>query len=311
MKKLLKCRNGKQMTLPVFLIFGVFLFLFTGCDRDFVAPGEAPLQIRFDWTYADASEDIPDKIRLLLYDKDGVFLSERDIPSRGETIYLKGGVYRAICVNLNDHVELQDKQSTNTVKLVAKPSASSPSLTPGVSQSSVFESGLIYTYYIAGIEVDDVLLEDGRPVGEVETQSVTFSMRRIVQKVQFNFTVSGFSSGLLKSAVGKLDNVGSTVTLINRQMVPGNPGTCLFEPTLQRDGTWRGTAWIFGNEALGNLRRNMFELELRLQAGGTAKAQSDLTDYLRMTGGSDARFDAVMRGTVMNGTLTFSLDWQN
>lgn len=256
-----------------------------GCNkRPYTRIARMPLQVKLDWTGASENAEIPETLKLFLFREDGTLQAQYDIPKEGQVLgLLDVGTYKAICVNVNDYVEVLNANKFETAQMVAKPVSASyrdGRVSKADDNAVIYQPGWIFSYSMPEIKVGDPAITDGQNT----VSQVVFPMEKRVKVVNFKFTVTGLTSEI-KEVRGTLDNVASLVDLASGKIINGYQATSPFRLDYQEDGSLGGSMLIFGNEADANpdLKNNL-QLQFETESGRTIVQQEDITE--QMTGGS-------------------------
>lgn len=313
MKNLLKYGYVPALLLAVAVLAGAMTL--GGCKkRPYTRIARMPLQVKLDWTEATRNAQIPETLKLFLFREDGTLLAQYDIPKEGAVLGLMDvGTYKAICVNVNDYVEVLKTNTFETAQVVAKKVSSSYLADRTVSKaddnSVIYQPGWVFSYSIPEIKVGDPLITDD--AGTVS--EVVFPMQKRVQVVNFKFTVTGLTDEI-KNVRGTLNNVASVVDLSTGNVVCGYQAASPFQLEYQEDGSLAGSMLIFGNEADSNpdLKNNL-QLSFETESGRTIQQEADITD--QMTGGTvegdvNIEIEANLDVRLNAGLVTVVITWK-
>lgn len=312
MKNLLK--YGYASTALVVLLTIVGVLTFGGCNkRPYSRIARLPLQINLDWSSVSQDAVVPEKLKLYLYAPDNS-VSEYEIGKEGKTLELPLGTYRAICVNVNDYVEVLYRDKFETAQMIAKQVSSVASYQGNVSKAdgtkAIYQPGWVFSYSMPEIKVGDASITNSQNT----VSTVVFPMQKLIKVVNFRFNVTGLTSEIT-NVRGRLDNVASTVELATGKVVTGYQATCPFKLEYQSDGSLGGSMLIFGNEADVNTDlKNNLKLEFETESGRTITQESDITEQMtsgdvegdiniKVEGDIDVKYDA--------GMITIVIDWKN
>ncbi len=283
MKNLGKYGYASALLTVVLAVAGALVLL--GCNkRPYTRIARLPLQVKLDWSGATENAEIPQTLKLFLFREDGTLQAQYDIPKEGQVLgLLDVGTYKAICVNVNDYVEVLNSNKFETAQMVAKPVSSSywaGRASKADGNSMIYQPGWIFSYSMPEIKVGDpTITDDSNTVSEV-----VFPMEKRVKVVNFRFTVTGLTDEI-NNVRGTLDNVASVVDLASGKIISGYQAVSPFQLEYQEDGSLGGSMLIFGNEADENpdLKNNL-RLEFETESGRTISQVEDITE--QMTGGS-------------------------
>lgn len=288
---------------------------FVGCKkRPYTRIARLPLQVELDWSAVEGSGDkIPATLKLYLFREDGTLQAQYDIPKEGQVLgLLDVGTYKAICVNVNDYVEVLNSNKYETTQMVAKP-ASSSYLSGGLSKAEgntvIYQPGWIFSSSIPEIRVGDPAITDDANT----VSTVVFPMERRVKTVNFRFTVSGLTDEI-EEVKGTLDNVAAMVELSSGEIVCGHEAASPFRLEYQADGTLGGTMLIFGNEADENPDlRNDLHLQFETESGRMITLHEDITEQMKeesVEGELNINIEANLDVRLNAGFVTIVITWK-
>lgn len=283
MKNLLK--NGYVSALLTVVVVVAGAMALGGCNkRPYTRIARLPLQVKLDWSGASENAEIPATLKLFLFREDGTLQAQYDIPKEGQVLgLLDVGTYKAICVNVNDYVEVLNSNKFETTQMVAKPVSASywnNQVSKADDNSVIYQPGWVFSYSMPEIKVGDpAITDDQHTVSEV-----VFPMEKRVKVVNFKFTVTGMTNEI-KAIRGTLNNVASLVDLSSGKIINGYQAASPFQLDYLEDGSLGGSMLIFGNEADANPDlKNHLQLEFQTESGRTVTQVEDITE--QMTGGS-------------------------
>lgn len=300
------------------LLVAVLVLTLGGCKkRPYTRIARIPLQIDLDWSGVGENAILPETLKLFLYREDGTLQAQYEIPKDGQLLGLMDvGTYKAICVNVNNYVEILNTNTYASTQIVAKPySASTP--TPNLPSvradeqlpSLIYQPGWIYSYSMAEIKVGDPAITDDKNT----LSTVVFPMRRCVQVVNFKFNIIGLTNEIT-DAWGALDNVAGAVNLANDEVLGEYKAASPFQLEYQTDGTLAGNLLIFGNAANADeqLKNNLI-LQFETESGRTITVEEDITDKLKEAAGDDVAeiyVEATLEVQLNAGLVTIIIDWK-
>lgn len=256
-----------------------------GCNkRPYTRIARLPLQVKLDWSGVMENAEIPQTLKLFLFREDGTLYAQYDIPKEGQVLgLLDVGVYKAICVNVTDYVEVLNSNKFETAQMVAKLVSSSyyaGRASKADGNSMICQPGWVFSYSMPEIKVGDPTITDDSNT----VSTVVFPMEQRVKTVNFRFTVTGLTDEI-NNVWGTLDNVASVVNLASGKIVSGCQAVSPFQLEYLEDGSLGGSMLIFGNEADVNpdLKNNL-HLQFETESGRTISLDEDITE--QMTGGN-------------------------
>lgn len=284
-----------------------------GCNkRPYTRIAKMPLHIKLDWSGATADVVVPETLKLFLYAPDGK-KEEYLIGKEGKVLELPVGTYKAICVNVNENVDVLYSDKFETAQMVAKKISANASYSGDFLSKAegdiIYQPGWVFSYGMPEIKVGDPAITNA----ESSLSEVLFPMQKLVRVVNFRFTVSGLTSEIT-NVKGKLDNVASTIDLSTGKIVCGYQASSPFRLDYMEDGSLGGTMLIFGNEADENQDlKNNLHLEFETESGRTIDHEADITD--QMTGGNvegdlNINIDANIDVQFNAGLVTIVIDWK-
>ena len=295
---------------------------FSGCNkRPYTRIKQLPIEVRLDWNgVAEADqEQTPSRLKMFLFQEDGTLRAQYDIPQEGllrnEKVLLNVGVYRAIVVNVNDNVEVQNADKFETAQLVAKPT-SAPFLTDMFSKADdrnevVCQPGWIFSGSLPEMKVGDPI------TFESDTADVSIflvPMARRMKTVHLKFTVTGIGSEI-RSVAAALGGIASRIDLTSGEIMSGYQAISPLALTYASDGTavLEGTMLIFGNEAeIEDALRNNLYLQFETVSGRTVSMVEDITDQMKKgssAGGSQVQVEGNLDVRVNAGMVTIVITW--
>lgn len=296
----------------------VAVLAFGGCNkRPYTRVKQLPLEIKLDWSAVKETNQIPERLKLLLFEENGTLRAQYDIPKEGQLLtgLLDVGTYKAICVNVTNNVEIQNPDKFETTQLVAKPvSASLASIFGKADGKSamVEQPGWIFSGVLQEIKVGDPLITE--ETSSSAKSSIVMPMARRVKVINFNFTVSGVTNEI-KTVSAALGGVASKIDLTTGAIVAGNqaasPVTLTFNPA---GGTLQGTVLIFGNEAeLSDEVRNNLQFAFETESGRRIPLEEDITEQLKNSGGAEGDLQIKIEGSLDvrydAGLMTVVIEW--
>lgn len=262
MKKILK--YGYVSVSLMALLMVVCLTTLGSCDKQTVAEiDRAPFYVECDWTRLskeakDDAANITGTTKIYLFNSDGTKHNVYDLkPSQLDMLdMLEVGVYKAICVNINDHVEILYSDRFETTQMVAKRmgefgASEYPEFADYNNEIKTGDEVVIYEPdWIFLSSMNEVRLSNSETKSDIP--AVTFPMKELVKHVSFKFIVTGLTDEV-ESVSGVLTNVSSIVNLSTGKIVKGNqvssPFPLMFD---KKTGNLVGSTLIFGNEAIDN-----------------------------------------------------------
>lgn len=284
-----------------------------GCNkRPYTRIARLPLQVKLDWSAADENAQIPETLKLFLFREDGTLQAQYDIPKEGQVLgLLDVGTYKAICVNVNDYVEVLNANRFETAQIVAKQVSSSywENNTKADENAVKYQPGWIFSRSVAEIKVGDPAITDEKNT----VSEVVFPMEKRVKAVNFKFTVTGLTNEI-QNVRGTLNNVASVVDLATGEVVGGYQAMSPFRLEYQEDGTLGGSMLIFGNEAENDpdLKNNL-QLQFETESGRTITQEEDITDQMKggnVDGNLDIHVEANLDVQLHAGFVTVVVTWK-
>lgn len=317
MKNLLKYGYVSVLLTAVLAVAGMLTF--SGCNkRPYTRIAKLPLRIELDWDKIGEGGKIPQTLKLFLFREDGTLFRQCDISKDGQDLEeLEVGTYKAICVNVNDHVEVQYADKFETTQIAAKKVSTAylEQHRGGVASTKaeaipiVYQPDWIYSACVSEIKVGDPTITDEN----YTVSTVVMQMQQRVKMVDFSFTVSGLTDEI-KGVYGLLDNVASAVNLADGTLVGGCGATSPFDVGYRADGTLGGTMLIFGNEAdIEPDLRNILRLEFEMESGRRITQEEDITDLMKEAeseGKQDIRVEANFEVKIEAGFVTVVVTWK-
>lgn len=296
----------------------VAVLVFSGCNkRPYTRVKQLPLEIKLDWSAIKETNQIPARLKLLLFEENGTLRAQYDIPKEGQLLtgLLDVGTYKAICVNVTNNVEIQNSDKFETAQLVAKAVSTSTANIFGKadgSTSMVEQPGWIFSGVLPEIKVGDPLITEETSTSALS--SIIMPMNRRVKVVNFNFKVTGVTNEI-KTVNAALGGVASKIDLTTGEIVAGfqasSPVTLTYKP---EDGTLQGTVLIFGNEAeLNDDVRNNLLFSFETESGRKIPLEEDITEQLKNTGGAEGDLQIKIEGSLDvrydAGLTTVVIEW--
>lgn len=287
-----------------------------GCKkRPYTRIAQIPLEVKLDWSGVSETAVLPETLKLFLFREDGTLQAQYEIPKDGQMIgLLDVGTYKAICVNVNDYVQILNTNTYATTQIVAKTLSASTIPLPSLradeqTPSLIYQPGWIYSYSMPEIKVGDPTITDDKNT----VSTVVFPMRRCVQVVNFKFNIIGLTDEI-QTAWGALDNVAGAVNLANDEVLGEYKAASPFLLEYQPDGTLAGNLLIFGNaaETDGQSKNNLI-LQFATPSGRTITVEEDITDKLQEAAGDetvDIYVEATLEVQLNAGLITIVIDWK-
>lgn len=318
--KRMKTRSKYSYVSVMLTVVGTVLAMLTfdGCKkRPYTRVAQLPLRIELDWAKVEeGGGEIPQTLKLFLFKEDGTLFRHCDISKDGQVLdLLEVGTYKAICVNVNDHVEVINSNQYETTQIAAKKVSAAylerhrgGVVSKAEASPIVYQPEWIYSSCLSEIKVGDPTITDE----SYTVSTVVMPMQQRVKVVDFSFTVSGLT-GEIKGVYGLLDNVASAVNLADGTLVRGCGATCPFQVGYRADGTLGGTMLIFGNEVdIEPDLRNILRLEFETESGRRITQEEDITDLMKEAEGEgkqDIHVEANFEVKIEAGFVTVVVTW--